>query len=206
MPTKDRRKPTNGKADPTSNVLDLVEAASKRTDDIANLRAYYEEKLDTLRQSYYEKLTEKESKRVDSNRAFDVAAVNTAYERATQQAATLAAQLSSTTDAFRGLVASTGETLAAQIKQGHEALIVRILELEKGAYVGTGKAEVTDPLLHQIFEEVKLIKESNERSSGKSAGSSVMWGYIIGGIGALFGLASFIALLVHMITSTAGVH
>lgn len=189
--TYNRRKEpaSNGKPDPTYNVLELVDSAARRLDDIANLRAHYEEKLSNLRERYQEKLSAAESDRVNANRDTDTKSFNTAHERLLQQIANTASQLASATEVMRGLVAT-----------GQAAVMMRIESLEKSSYVGSGKAEVADPMLHEIFKEVKEIKGINERASGKSLGSLAMWGYIVGGIGSLLGLMGIISFIVRIMT------
>jgi len=93
--------------DPTQNVLDLVEAAIKRQDDLREKDAEHIREIIGIRAEYDEKLREAESDRIDAIRAVDVGAVNRAAEVAATQATVLAAQLQATAEAARtGLVAA----------------------------------------------------------------------------------------------------
>jgi hypothetical protein len=53
--------------DPTTNVLNLVEAANRRQDDLRAASERYAKDLSDLREKYQEKLADAESKRVDAN-------------------------------------------------------------------------------------------------------------------------------------------
>jgi hypothetical protein len=93
--------------DPTQNVLDLVDAAIRRQDDLREVEAQHIREILNLRAEYDRELREAESNRIDAIRAVDVGAVNRAAEVAATQATVLAAQLSATAEAARtNLVAS----------------------------------------------------------------------------------------------------
>jgi len=121
--------------DPTENVLDLVEAAVRRQDD---LRAAAEKLYDTevkhlnhmaeLRAEFSKELRELESKRVDANRQVDVLAAKTEAAGVLAAVQTLAATTASTAETLRNTLAST---LAAVNE--------RIAALEKSSYTGAGK-------------------------------------------------------------------
>ena len=93
--------------DPTKNVLDLVEAAIKRQDDLRELEARHTQEVGDLRHQYEKELRRAESQRLDSIRAVDQAAVQRTAEVQATQAAALAAQVVAGADAFR--VALRGE-------------------------------------------------------------------------------------------------
>jgi len=75
--------------DPTANVLNLVEAAIQRQDDLRNLTERYAKDLSDLRERYQEKLAEAESKRVDANALAESRRID-ALLAASQNAVTLA--------------------------------------------------------------------------------------------------------------------
>lgn len=131
--------------DPTANVLKLVEKAVERLDDMAALRALYQEKLAAaesrrvdeqmaLRASSDEKLRDAEAKRIDAIRAVDVGAVAIQNERAVQQASVLANQVSASKDALQALVASTADQLAKNLAASLTQILDRISALEKSQY------------------------------------------------------------------------
>lgn len=130
MRSRDPRQAPSSATDPTKNVLDLVHAEGRRQDDLRamqdrltaaearrlddlremndehlreliNVRADGNQKLIEMQSRYEEKLRDKESQRIDAIRAVDVAALNRAQEVALNQAATLAAQVTTVADTFR---------------------------------------------------------------------------------------------------------
>src|ERR1035437_6553515 len=100
--------------DPSSNVLQLVEAAIKRVDDLqlihtANNKAesdHINEKLE-IHVAYMKELSLTESRRLDAIRSVDVGAVAIASERAAATASVLANQVTQSAETLRTLVAST---------------------------------------------------------------------------------------------------
>ena len=144
-----QRGPT-GVIDPTANVLALVEAVVKRINDLHDAELRRVDELMELRAAFYAKLAEAEAKRIDAIRAVDVGAVAIATERATQQAAVLAAQVSQSADTLRALVATTAATVAAQLQQMSAQLVERLALLERSQYENKGKSGVTSPLLMLI--------------------------------------------------------
>lgn len=138
-------KGSNEYTDPTHNVLQLVNAAVKRLDDLSTERAERTKDIMTLNKeilnlhvSYGEKLSVAESKRIDAIRAVDVGAVAIASERATQQATVLANQVSASAETLRTLVATTAGTVAAQLQSVSNQLVDRIALLEKSQYETKG--------------------------------------------------------------------
>src|SRR6185436_3061034 len=105
--------PTSGSSqytDPTYNVLQTVNAAVQRLNDLAEAEKErnrevmrLNEKVLDLHISYGEKLSLAESKRIDAIRAVDVAAVAIASERQVQQASVLANQVSASAETLRNL-------------------------------------------------------------------------------------------------------
>lgn len=66
---------SDGPIDPTANVLQLVEAAIIRQDDLREADSRHAHELNELRASYQQKLREAETARIDAIRAVDVGAV-----------------------------------------------------------------------------------------------------------------------------------
>lgn len=201
----------NPTIDPTKNVLDLVDAAVTRIDDMAVLREqlrserakYADEirqaetqRLDDLRAAesrrvdeqasmraeFQEKVSIGESKRIDAIRAVDVAAVAVASERATQQATVLATQVSTSADALRTLVATTAAAMAATNQSLTTQLTDRIATLEKAQYELRGKSAVVDPQMEMLLGEMRGLRERASADSGKSAGISMTGAMVMGGV------------------------
>lgn len=173
-------------SDPTYNVLQLVNAAVKRLDDLgASERDKNREiiglnkEILNLHVLYGEKLSFAESKRIDAIRAVDVGAVAIASERSSQQATVLANQVASSADTLRTLVASTATTVANQFSTVTNQLMEKIAALEKSQYVGIGKERVSDPIIAELLAEVKSLKEARSEKTGSGAGMEKMWGWIV---------------------------
>lgn len=195
--------------DPTKNVLDLVDAAARRQDDIRaasdlrqnDLRAMetnYRQFIDELRESHVKELTSAEAKRIDAIRAVDVAAVATASERAAQQAQVLANQVSASAETLRGLVATTATSVTAQLGTIAQQLTDRIAALEKAQYEGKGRSAVYDPQMDKLASLVDQIATAQSQGRGKSQGAGQVIAYIVTGL-SVFGMivSLFIALSRH---------
>jgi hypothetical protein len=174
--------------DPTQNVLDALDAAVQRIDDIINLRSDGQDTLalerikriddmGALRATYDEKLREAESKRIDAIRLVDVNAVAVANEKATQQAATLQTQVLASAEALRVQTAAIATSLATQLSTTINPLTDRIALLEQAQYKSQGSASVADPAIAKMA----LAIETLSGSSSKGAGNVVTW--IIAGFG-----------------------
>lgn len=191
--------------DPTKNVLDLVQAAVKRLDDLAAIKdKTLEDKLNderihireilSLTRDYEEKLKVAETKRIDSIRVVDVQAVQTANDKATAQAQVLATQVTTSAETLRALVASTATASAAQLVQIITPITDRLALLEKNQYQGAGKESVTDPLMQQLLTEMKSTRDIVTQETGKNNGFNAAWLYLIGAVslvGAVLGIISF---------------
>jgi len=131
--------------DPTKNVLDLVEAAIRRQDDlraatekqtriqfeaaekINDLRYKQTQELATalatkladeakLRADFSERLAIAEAKRIDAIRAVDVNAVAVSSQRTTEQATALQTQTTQSAEVLRNQVARSAEDLRALVQ------------------------------------------------------------------------------------------
>lgn len=189
--------------DPTKNVLDLVEAAVKRLDDMrvqtalrfdeqlkshvlmGQERAEHQREIARLHSDYQERLTVAEAKRIDAIRAVDVNAVSVASQRASDQATVLAAQVAQSADALRTLVASTATTVANAQQQLATTLNDRLTKLEQSQYIGQGRAGFTDPALADLLTEMKSLRESRASGQGVTRGVSASWVLATGAIGLL---------------------
>lgn len=156
--------------DPTKNVLDALDASTRRQDDlraadaklfdlqfrlteqIAALRSSCARELASaesvrvdqqlaLRDHFNDELRKAEASRIDAIRSVDVNAVAVAGQRAADQAAVLAAQLAASTEANRTLVATTATAFNASLQQVIGPISQRLTTLEQGSYQMTGKGE-----------------------------------------------------------------
>jgi hypothetical protein len=196
----------NPTIDPTKNVLDLVQAAIKRQDDLRDAsmqltRTQIEaaEKIDalraenvkdvanalarkladeaTLRAYYAERLDAAEAKRIDAIRAVDVAAVAVASQRAADQATVLATQVQQSAEALRTLVATTAATVATSQQQLATSLSARLTTLEQAGYQQAGQQKVSDPALAALIAKVDALVVANSDRSGVGTGRSDVTGW-----------------------------
>ncbi len=161
--------------DPTRNVLQLVEAAVKRLDDIQSIQKksiedmlflqskMLEDKLTTFMNTSKE-LAAAEKSRVDAIRAVDVNAAVVDRERATTQAQVLATQVQASAENLRLLVATTAEATAKQNLAVVSDLAKRITDLEK----------------------------VQNATIGASGGVKDLWGWILAVIMTLIAVSTFI--------------
>lgn len=191
--------------DPSKNVLDLVEAAVLRLDDLRaaetrrqdDMRAQSEKhtaEMARLNSDYQEKLRDAEAKRIDAIRAVDVNAVAVASGRAADQATVLANQVQVSADALRSLVATTQSALAAQHAASTAEITKRLTELERAKYEGAGRSTVADPMLTELVAEMKSLRESRASITGNTAGKSATWAAVATLVGLLLALATFFGL------------
>jgi hypothetical protein len=117
--------------DPTANVLQLVEAAMKRQDDLRQQQDKHTQDLLNVHFNYIQRLSDAEAKRIDAMRALDVKGVEMANERATSQASLLAGNVVQSADTLRSLVATTAAATATQQQQERGQMTERITLIEK---------------------------------------------------------------------------
>jgi hypothetical protein len=163
----------------------LREAETRRVNEsIASEGRRINEQM-ALREHYEEELRLAEAKRIDANRAGDAAAVATANERATQQAAVLASQMATMVENTRALVDANAAASSQQLQSAITAMNERLQNLEKMGWEGAGKEKYSDPALVNLVEQVRLLTSGAATNSGKGMGANALWGYIVGGIGLL---------------------
>lgn len=175
------------KPDPTGNVLQLVDAANRRQDDLREAESRRVNEQMALRAEYDEKLRDAEAKRIDAIRAVDVNAVGVASERAAQQATVLANQVAASAETLRALVATTASANAQQLAQITTQFTDRLALLEKAQYEGTGKQSVADPQMAGLLLEIKALRESGFQASGMK----VMVGWLVAGVFLIIAVAGF---------------
>lgn len=131
--------------DPTANVLQLVEAAVQRLNDMANLREATQTRIADLRAEYDDKLRKAEAERIDAIRAVDVGNVQRAAEVQATQALTLATQVTTSAEALRTQVTATATAAGVALAAALEPIIKDIAELRKVQYeTAGGKAQTVE--------------------------------------------------------------
>jgi hypothetical protein len=185
--------------DPTENVLQLVEAANKRQDDlrvetnrrldaenrhvseIAALRADHADSISTIRAQHAKEMSDAESARLNAIRQVDVSAVSTAAERSLAAIQTLATTTTANAENIRNAMTTTAAAVAQQLANTLVTITDRLSALEKSSYEGKGKSTVADPQMIELLAEMKILR--GNQSAGKGQRDLVPW--IIGGISAL---------------------
>jgi hypothetical protein len=192
-------------------VLALVEAATKRLDDLriaatdySNLqhrhqqemaaqRAEHEQIVGALREGYQEKISHAESGRLDSIRQVDREEVAKTAVAANTAITTLAKQ---TTDLQQTLAKQVTDTAAAQESRNsaqYSDINKRLSALELSSSEGKGKQTVVDPQIDRITVLVETLARNQAAGVGKSEGISASWGVLLGGAG--LAVAILIAVL-----------
>jgi hypothetical protein len=175
--------------DPTANVLQLVEAAIKRQDDLRAAEAKHVaevlrlrgeqrvqdlehvKELGELRAYHAQELRQAEAARIDAIRAVDVGNVQRAAEVQATQASALAAQVVASAEALRNQVASAASAASIALAAALEPVQKDIADLRRAQYEAQGqKAQVVET----------------------RASSGAVVGYIVGGIGALVAVATLL--------------
>lgn len=199
----------NYAVDPTSNVLQLVQAAVRRIDDLRVSDRHHDEqihnaesrRLDDLRAAesrrideqmilvnqHARELREAEAKRIDAIRAVDVNAVAVASERAVIQATVLATQVSQSADALRTLVSTTAMTMAAAQEAASKQFNERLQQVERTQYETKGKSGVTDPIFDSLIAKMDTVVERITTTKGTKEGLTTATEWIVRLI--LFGIA-----------------
>ena len=143
--------------DPTQNVLDLVEAAMRRQDDLREMASRYDAQIGRMREGHSremrqaarrseeridskdQQLRAAETARIDAIRAVDVGAVNRAAEVSATQAATLATQVATSAEALRGQVEAARQQTATALAAELEPIQKDIQDLRRAQYEAQGK-------------------------------------------------------------------
>ena len=125
--------------------------------------------------------TEKETKRVDSNREVDGKAVTIATDRASDAASVLAKALSETAETMRKNTDAIATTLALQLQQFNTQFVERFMAIEKLQNENIGRAAVSDALPDRIkvLEDAKNVGEGR---SGMSTPLLMLLSSLAGGI------------------------
>lgn len=135
--------------DPTENVLNLVEAAVKRLDDLREAERRHTRETMEIRAQHTRDMRLAETARIDAIRAVDVGAVNRAAEVAAQVAQTLAAQVSAVAEANRAQVSAAATAQSIALANALEPMQKSIDDLRRAQYEAQGvKSNVTESRLN----------------------------------------------------------
>jgi len=165
--------------DPTENVKALAESNAVHQDKIREItqqlnesKIAHQKELGEQREHFHDKLSQKESARLDSIRQVDREDVNK-----------MSATASTTAEALRAQVATTAQTLAASLSNAMGEVNKRLSAVELAQSEGKGKQQVVDPALTEAFREVRALAIRSNTAQGSGEGATKMWGYVVAAIG-----------------------
>lgn len=188
--------------DPTTNVLDLVEAANKRQDDLrasterlfeahtAHLRDMVE-----LRAAHQRALDVKETARLDSIRQVDREDVNKTAASAQTAIATLAQSTTVLAETLRTQVATTAAAAESRLSAFSGDVNKRLSALELSSSEGKGKSAYADPQTERLEQIVEQLVKAQALGSGKQQGQAATWAQIAAGVAIVVGLFAVAAKL-----------
>jgi hypothetical protein len=149
--------------DPTKNVLDLVEAANKRQDDLRHMEAEHTreviqirteagaqrveslDKIEGMRANHQYELRVAEADRINAIRAVDVGAVQQAATVSATTATTLAAQVATSAETLRTQVAAAASAQTIALAAALEPVQRDIQQLRQAQYEAAGsKAQTSE--------------------------------------------------------------
>jgi hypothetical protein len=203
--------------DPTKNVLDLVDAAVQRQDDlrakdrdiadlqhghqeaIAKLRATHEATVGLLREQYQEKIAHAESGRLDSIRQVDREEVAKTAVAANTAIQTLAKQTTDLSTTLAKQVADTAAAAESRQSSQYSDTNKRLSALELSSSEGKGKQTVVDPQMDKLTSLVEVLARNQATGAGKASGFSASWAILIGAIGLIGALLSIAAVVVTVV-------
>jgi hypothetical protein len=143
--------------DPTKNVLDLVDSAIQRQDDLRALEARHTreivdlraeqrhdqieslEKIEGMRANHQKELREAEADRINAIRAVDVGAVQQAATVSATTATTLAAQVATSAETLRTQVAAAAGAQTIALAAALEPVQKDIADLRRAQYEAQGQ-------------------------------------------------------------------
>ena len=165
--------------DPTENVKALAESNAVHQDKIREItqqlnesKIAHQKELGEQREHFHDKLSQKESARLDSIRQVDREDVNK-----------MSATASTTAEALRAQVATTAQTLAASLSNAMGEVNKRLSAVELAQSEGKGKQQVVDPAMVEALREVRQLAVRSNTEKGSGEGATKMWGYVVAAIG-----------------------
>lgn len=200
--------------DPTANVRELVEAAIQRQDDLRRVEAEHIREIIQLRafiaevrDKHASELRSAEAQRIDAIRAVDVGNVSRAAEVQAAQAATLAAQVSTSAETLRNQVAAAASAQSIALTAALEPIIKDIADLRRAQYEALGqKAQVVEGRsaaddMAPVLAAVARLEATAAAASGargqvveQRASTGAIIGYVSGGLGILIAAITLVVL------------
>lgn len=204
----------DGKPDPTGNVLQLVEAAVTRLNDLAtagdtrnndlraaesrynDLRDAHQREIANLRDTHARAMNDKESSRLDSIRQIDREEGNQKAIAAQQAITTLANSTIALKDTLQLQVQNTAVVVENKQAAFQKDVNDRISKLELTGSEGKGKSGVRDPVLDDLLRVVNQLSSQQTSVEGKSTGMRDMGGWIVAGIVVVVTIAGVVVAVI----------
>jgi hypothetical protein len=192
--------------DPTENVIALVEAESRRQDDlrvaakelndtkvdhqkeISDLRSQHQGVLGQLREEHQEKMANAESGRLNSIRQVDREEVAKTAVAANLAITTLAKQTTDLQTTLQKQVADTAVAVEQRQSAAYSDTNKRLSAVELALSEGKGKQQVADPAIERMAAMVERLVASQALGTGKGEGIDSTWKLLIAGVGLLVAL------------------
>jgi len=134
-----------GAGDPSKNVMDLVNAAIARVDDLRESETRHQREVARLLTERVESMMMAESHRIDAIRAVDVDAVQKAASAMATQATSLATQQVQSAEALRTQVSETATLAETRLAAALQPIVRDVAELQKRAWeTAGGKTQVIE--------------------------------------------------------------
>ena len=157
--------------DPTKNVLDLVDAAVTRLNDLFEQEKDHRREIRSLEQEHKQEigrlqrdLREAETARIDAIRAVDVGAVQRAAEVQADVATALANQVALSAETLRNTVSETATAGATALAQALDPLQKAIDDLRRAQYEAQG----------QKTQVIETRADTTDQRSGTSTTTAVV--------------------------------
>ena len=192
--------------DPTKNVLDLVQAAIKRQDDLRakdreisdlqhahaefldRLRAEHNAIVGQLREGFQEKIAHAESGRLDSIRQVDREEVAKTAVAANNAINTLAKQTTELQQTLARQVTDTAAIQETRSSSQYNDITKRLQAVELSLSEGKGKQQVADPAMERLALVVEKLAAKQESNVGKGEGINLAWVVMLGAVSFIVGL------------------
>ena len=168
--------------DPTRNVVNIVDAAVRRLDDLRGADSLrrdeainHVKEMAALRAIYDTELRDAEAKRIDAIRAVDVQAVSQATTAQEARAATLAAQVTATAETVRTQVTATQAAFLVTLDAALTPIRTDVADLRRVQFQQQGERSAN----------VESRDERSDKRSVQTLSTNIMVGIGLVIIGAL---------------------
>jgi len=144
----------------------LHAADARRIDEQAALRATHSETIHRMERTHYESLRKAEADRLDAIRQVDREDVSKTAAQVLNSVQTLASTATATAETLRNQVATTQVQVQAQRAQDQAEMNKRVSAVELVLSEGKGRANVTDPTLERLVNNVERLINAQSASAG----------------------------------------